>query len=109
METNNAILQHIRQAAARKILFLPHAVQQMARPERLISTAEVRHVVDTGEVIEDYPEDPRGHSCLLRGYGTGARPLHVVCAPQAEYLAIITAYLPSSDQWEDDMRTRKAT
>ena len=108
METNNAILQQIRQAAARKILFLPHAVQQMARPERLLSTAEVRHVVDTGAVIEDYPEDPRGHSCLLLGYGTGARPLHVVCAPKAAYLAIITAYLPSSDHWEDDRRIRKA-
>src|SRR5712691_10827629 len=109
MDSDKGILQQMRQAAARKILFLPHAVQQMARPERLISTAEVRHVVATGEVIEDYPEDPRGHSCLLRGYGTGARPLHVVCAPKAEYLAIITTYLPSSDQWEDDMCTRKAT
>jgi hypothetical protein len=106
MEANKTILQQIRQAAAIKILFLPHAVQQMARPERLISTAEVRHVVDTGEVIEDYPEDPRGHSCLLLGYGTATRPLHVVCAPKTAYLAIITAYLPDSDQWEDDMRTR---
>jgi hypothetical protein len=109
MEAHKAILQQIRQAAAIKTLFPPHAVQQMARPERLISTVEVRHVVDTGEVIEDYPEDSRGHSCLLLGYGVGARPLHVVCAPKAAYLAIITAYLPNSDQWEDDMRTRKAT
>jgi hypothetical protein len=109
MEAHKAILQQIRQAAAIKTLFLPHAVQQMVRPERLISTVEVRHVVDTGEVIEDYPEDPRGHSCLLLGYGVGARPLHVVCAPKVAYLAIITAYLPSSDQWEDDMHTRKVT
>jgi hypothetical protein len=108
MDSDKGILQQIRQAAALKILFLPHAVQQMSRPERLISTAEVRHVVDTGEVIEDYPEDPRGHSCLLLGAGTDNRPLHVVCAPKAEYLAIITAYLPSRDQWEDDMRTRKS-
>lgn len=108
MDSDKGILQQIRQAAALKILFLPHAVQQMSRPERLISTAEVRHVVDTGEVIEDYPEDPRGYSCLLLGAGTDHRPLHIVCAPKAEYLAIITAYLPSRDQWEDDMRTRKS-
>ena len=108
MDSDKDLLQHIRQVAAIKILFLPHAVQQMARPERLISTAEVRRVVDTGDVIEDYPEDPRGHSCLLLGYGAGARPLHAVCAPKAEYLAIITAYLPGSDQWEDNWRTRKA-
>ena len=108
MDSDKEILQHIRQAAALKILFLPHAVQQMSRPERLISTAEIRHLVNTGEVIEDYPEDPRGHSCLLLGDGTDNRPLHVVCAPKAAYLAIITAYLPSRDQWEDDRRTRKS-
>ncbi len=98
MDSDKGIVQQIRQAAAIKILFLPHAVQQMSRPERLISAAEVRQVVDTGEVIEDYPEDPRGHSCLLLGEGTNHRLLHVVCAPKAEYLAIITAYLPSRDQ-----------
>lgn len=108
MDANTDILRQLRQAAARKVLFLPHAVQQMSRPERMISPADVRHVIDNGEVIEDYPEDPRGHSCLLLGYGMGNRPLHVVCAPKAEYLAIITAYLPSGDQWEDDYRTRKS-
>ena len=87
----------------------PHAVQQMSRPERMISPAEVRSVINTGEVIEDYPEDARGHSCLLLGHGTDNRPLHVVCAPKAEYLAITTAYLPHSDQWAADWRTRKST
>ena len=108
MDAHTGILQQIRQAAAIKVLFLPHAVQQMSRPERMVSPAEVRSVVDTGEVIEDYPEDVRGHSCLLLGHGTDSRPLHVVCAPKAEYLAIITAYLPSSDQWEANWRTRKS-
>lgn len=109
MDAHLEILQQIRQAAATKILFLPHAVQQMSRPERMISPAEIRRVVGTGEVIEDYSEDARGHSCLLLGHGTGDRPLHVVCAPKTEYLAIITAYLPNSDQWEDDWRTRKSS
>ena len=108
MDTNTDILQQLRQAAALKVLFLPHAVQQMSRPERMSSPADVRRVIDNGEVIEDYPDDPRGHSCLLLGQGIGDRALHVVCAPKAEYLAIITAYLPSSDQWEDDNRTRKS-
>ena len=108
MDAKTEIIQQLRQAAALKVLFLPHAVQQMSRPERMISPADVRRVIDNGEVIEDYPDDPRGHSCLLLGHGIGNRPLHVVCAPKAEYLAIITAYLPSNDQWEDDNRTRKS-
>ncbi len=53
-----------------------------------------------GEVIEDYPEDARGHSCLILGRGEG-RYIHVVCSPKAEYLAIITTYLPAPEQWED--------
>jgi hypothetical protein len=107
MDSHVGILQQIRQVATIKILFLPHAVQQMSRPERMISAAEVRRVVRTGSIIEDYPDDPRGHSCLLLGYGHGRRPLHVVCAPKTEYLAIITAYLPNPDVWTDDFQTRK--
>ncbi|MCU1236766.1 MAG: hypothetical protein JWP63_4733, partial [Candidatus Solibacter sp.] len=30
----------------------------------MISVVEVRRVVMRGEIIEDYPEDARGHSCL---------------------------------------------
>ncbi len=89
------------------MLFLPHALNQMNAPERMISTQEIRTVIAEGVVIEDYPEDARGHSCLLLGYGNDNRPLHVVCAPKSDYLAIITAYLPGADKWEADWQTRK--
>ena len=79
----------------------------MNSPERMISTQEVRAVVLRGVVIEDYPEDARGHSCLMLGWGERNRPLHIVCAPKADYLAIITTYLPSPDQWEQDWQTRR--
>ncbi len=101
------ILRQVRKAAAKRILFLPHAVSQMNAPERMIATWEVRAVVFEGIAIEDYPEDARGYSCLMLGYGDSGRPLHVVCAPKPDYLAIITAYLPSSTQWAPDWRTRK--
>lgn len=101
------ILRQVREAAAKRILFLPHAVSQMNTPERMISTTEVRAVVFGGQVIEDYPEDTRGHSCLMLGWGDGDRPVHVVCAPKSDYLAIITAYVPNLSQWELDWRTRR--
>jgi hypothetical protein len=62
-------IDQIRQAAAKRIFYLPHALRQMTRPERMILAGEVREVVTHGELIEDYPEDVRGHSCLLLGYG----------------------------------------
>jgi hypothetical protein len=91
------LLELIRQAPRKRILFLPHAVRQMAKPDRLISVDEVRYVFETGEIIEDYPEDERGHSCLLLGKGEDGRPIHVVCTPKENYLAIITTYLPSPE------------
>ena len=101
------ILDRVRRAAAQRLLFLPHAVRQMSRPERMITPSEVRSVVLDGEVIEDYPEDRRGHSCLIYGQGEQRRRIHVVCAPKDEYLAIITAYLPSENEWREDFKTRK--
>ena len=79
----------------------------MNMPERMISTGEVRTVVFNGVVIEDYPDDARGHSCLILGQGDGSRPIHVVCAPKSDYLAIITAYLPNQKQWHPDWKTRR--
>jgi hypothetical protein len=105
----HAILDRVRRAAAHRLLFLPHAVRQMARAERMITPTEIRTIVEHGELIEDYPEDARGHSCLLYGRGNGNRSIHVVCSPKTDYLAIITAYLPSKDEWEQDNRTRRTS
>jgi hypothetical protein len=107
VEGESKIIDLIRETAKKRMLFLPHAVRQMSRADRMISTSEIRSVVEKGKLIEDYPEDARGHSCLLLGFGDEKRPLHVVCAPKEDYLAIITAYLPESDQWEDNFRKRK--
>lgn len=107
MERQGGVLTLVWQAAEKKVLFLPHAVRQMSLPERMITGLEVREVVKTGELIEDYPEDVRGHSCLIFGFGKSDRPIHVVCSPKDDYLAIITAYLPDPNEWQDDFRTRK--
>jgi hypothetical protein len=99
------ILDAVRRAARKRLLFLPHAIRQMARPANMISTREVERVVAEGEIIEDYPQDIRGPSCLMLGSGEG-RAVHVVCAPKDEYLAVITAYAPDPSQWSPDFRRR---
>ena len=101
------IIRRIRAVAGIRILFLPHAVRQMARPDRMVTVRDVRNCILHGEVIEDYPEDVRGHSCLILGTVETARPIHVVCAPKDDYLAIITAYQPNSNDWETDWKTRR--
>lgn len=63
------ILEQVRRAARQRVLYLPHAVRQMSHSDRMITPAEVEHIVISGEVIEDYPQDPRAPSCLLLGVG----------------------------------------
>ncbi len=67
----------------------------------------MRDIIFGGEIIENYPEDKRGHSFLIFGISRKNRPVHVVCAPKEEYLAIITTYIPSLEKWEADFRTRR--
>ena len=107
MFSHTDILSLVRQSAAKRILVLPHAVRQMSRPDRMISMAEVHRVIENGELVEDYPEDVRGHSCLIHGQGERNRPIHVVCSPKTEYPAVITSYLPSEQEWEDNFKMRK--
>ena len=103
---NQDILILIRKSADKRILYLPHALNQMNRPDRLIEPSEVRDVIYKGEIIEDYPEDTRGHSCLMFGNGIDDRPIHVVCSPKEDFLAIITAYIPDKNKWTDNFQRR---
>ena len=60
MADETGILSLVRQAVAKRLLFLSHAIRQMFHPDRLITTPEIHDVVEHGEIIEDYPEDVRG-------------------------------------------------
>lgn len=100
-------LNLVHAKASQKIPFLPHAVRQMSRPDRMISTSDIRKVIFEGEIIEDYPGDARGHSCLMLGKVNSGRAIHLVCVPKDDYIAIITAYIPGKEQWMDDFKTRR--
>ena len=73
----------IIRSATKRILLTKHALDQMNKPDRLISEEEVESVVMSGDIIENYPTDPRGSSCLISGKTGGERYVHVVCAPKA--------------------------
>jgi hypothetical protein len=75
--------------------------------ERDIEAADVRRVLETGEVIESYPDDQPYPSQLMLGW-IGNRPLHVVAASndadQETY--IITVYEPDPVRWKPGMKER---
>ncbi len=85
--------------------FSKHAVDQSII--RHISIQQIGEVIANGKVIEDYPEDKYGPSCLLLGFTLANKPLHVQCSyPSRTKVKIITLYEPDPDQWIDFI-TRK--
>jgi hypothetical protein len=77
-------------------------VSKHAEVERLeedIDADDIETCVHDGFLLEDYPEDPRGRSCLVAGYADG-RWLHIVCGRKKESVIIITVYVPKPPYWE---------
>ena len=44
---------------------------------RRISGQELQEAFATSEIIEDYPDDKFGLSCLVLGFTASGRPLHI--------------------------------
>jgi len=92
--------------AANRLVFRVHAIRRMF--QRQINTDDVRHVLETGDTIEDYQDDLPYPSRLVLGW-CGTRPLHVVAADNSEdqETIVITVYEPDLIQWEPDFRRRR--
>ena len=80
--------------------FSKHAVDNSIL--RHIGVQEVREAFANGAIIEDYPDDKYGPSCLVLGFTQGGRPLHIQCShPSRPLVKIITLYEPGGDEWAD--------
>ena len=80
--------------------FSKHAVDRSIL--RVVSVQEMHEAVTNGEIIEDYPDDKYGPSCLILGFTQAGRPLHIQCSyPSRPLVKIITLYEPDPVQWID--------
>lgn len=78
--------------------FSLHATDQTIL--RGIRVSEIREAIQSGEIIEDYPDDKYGPSCLILGFTISGRPLHIQCSdPERPLVKIITAYEPAQGEW----------
>lgn len=92
--------------ASESFEFSKHAVDQMM--QRGIFVHEVKEALSTPEILEHYPNDKYGPSCLVLGFSSKGKSLHIVCThPDRELLKIITIYEPNPKLWVD-FRTRLA-
>jgi len=86
--------------------FTFHALERCV--ERAISPQEIAQAIHSGEIIEYYPEDKYGASCLIRGITDEGRILHVQSS--VEPVWVITAYDPTltPEEWANDFRQRRS-
>jgi len=98
-------IQEIR----KKVIDGEYEISFHAEKERYsedISIPEIESTILNGEILEDYPTDPRGESCLILGY-SGGKAIHIVCGyTTLKSIRIITVYLPKPPKWIDE-RTRR--
>ena len=74
--------------------------------ERGIKLDDVCEAINTGTIIEDYPNDFPFPSCLILGK-TKEKNLHVCASINDGFVYIITSYIPDPEKWEEDLKTRK--
>ena len=87
-----------RRVAQGDFEFSQHAIDQAII--RHISVQELRDAIAGGEVIEVYPEDKYGPSCLIFGMTRAGRPIHVQCNdPSRPTVKIVTVYEPDPALW----------
>ena len=96
-----------RKIEMRQYEFSKHAVDLTII--RGITVVELEQAMSNrSEIIEDYPGDKYGPSCLILGFTANGRPLHVQCSyPSRPLVKIVTVYEPDPDLWLD-FRVRKA-
>ncbi len=76
--------------------------------ERFIARETIMEAAESYEIIETYPDDKYLPSYLVLGR-CGEEAFHVLFAADVDgqNVRIITAYYPSPDEWEEDLKTRR--
>ena len=102
-------IQNIRKLVSQgKYEFSKHAERE--RELDMIYVWELEDALSNCEIIENYPDDSRGASCLVLGF-CEAKPVHAVCTIKTdpEELLLITVYDPSKrpEKWTEHYRKRR--
>lgn len=82
-----------------KYLWSLHADEE--RRNDGLEIQDVEEALLNGKVLETYPQDPRGASCLVYGECKKGVSVHIVCGKNSkEWLVIITVYRPVLPKWK---------
>lgn len=89
----------------RKIISNQYEISFHAKKERYaedITISDLENAILNGEILEDYPNDRRGSSCLILGCSRNI-PIHVICGhTETKWVRILTVYIPKPPKWIDE-------
>ena len=88
-----------------RIIISIHAQERLR--QRGIKQKDIRKCIIAGEIIEQYPDDFPFPSCLIFGYSENGGVIHVVVSDEGTLGRIITAYIPNTEKFEEDLKTRR--
>ena len=92
-----------------RIAFKRHAIIRMQ--QRGIKADDIKSMLLSAEVVEQYQQDHTLPSALLLGVTPSQRSLHAVVASDSVddgILWVITVYEPDQQFWESDLKTRRS-
>lgn len=100
-------LTFIQQCLQVRRIYWTHHVN-MRMKDRVITRSMILENVADYEIIEAYPEDKYLPTYLVMTRH-GGKAIHVLFATDTEEdnVRVVTAYSPSPDEWNPDMKTRK--
>ena len=90
------------------ILVSEHAYDELIEDD--IKIREVIEGTTHGEVVEKYPDYPKGPCILLLQHDSSGAPIHVVWGVPKGYnrpAVLVTAYRPDPDRWDKSFLWRK--
>lgn len=73
---------------------------EIERKADSLTFSQIEAAILEGEILEQYPDDGRGESCLLLGFSDNI-PIHIVCGWRGTRIVIITVYVPKSPKFID--------
>jgi hypothetical protein len=88
----------------KRFRYTKHGVEQ--RINRRITGEEIEQAISNGEIIEDYPSDKYGPSCLIYGKTKAGKALHIQIALRP-IISIVTVYQPNPQEWINGKVRRK--
>jgi len=88
------------------IVFKKHALTRML--ERGISSDDIKAILGSFIIVEEYYDDKPFPSCLILGIKND-RPIHAVVSYDSEFdvIFIITVYEPAVELWENEFKIRR--